>query len=54
MEERSWFSRGRNDSMKSGRRPSEACAGFLSMNVNGPMMRSDRLGTLEEAKGVKE
>jgi len=26
---------------------------FWSMTVNGPMMRSDRLGTLEEAKAIE-
>ena len=26
------------------------CAGFWSMTVNGPMTRSDRVATLEEAK----
>jgi hypothetical protein len=38
--------------MKSGRRP-QNLRWFWSMTVNGPMMRSDRLGTLEEAKAIE-
>jgi hypothetical protein len=38
--------------MKLGRRPSEAAL-VLVDDVNGPMTRSDRLGTLEEAKAIE-